>query len=191
VAGIILAAGESQRFGQPKPLLLWRGEPFIRHSARTALEAGLSPVIVVTGEHASELQAACAGLGVELVHNPDWESGQSASVKAGLRQLPSEAGAVVFLLADQPQAPSGLVRLLVETHAAGLPPIVAPLVDGRRANPVLFDRLTFPDLMALHGDVGGRALFSKYPIAWVPWHDPSVLLDIDTPQDYQRLLELK
>jgi molybdenum cofactor cytidylyltransferase len=55
---------------------------------------------------------------------------------------------------------------------------------------VLFDRRIFPDLMALQGDVGGRALFAKYPITWVPWHDPGLLLDVDTPEDYQKLLDM-
>jgi molybdenum cofactor cytidylyltransferase len=127
---------------------------------------------------------------VELVHNPDWGEGQSASLRAGLRALNTEAGAAVFLLADQPQVSAGLIAGLIEAHAAGLPPVVAPLVDGQRANPTLFDRRTFPDLMALQGDVGGRALFSKYEITWVPWYDPSLLLDVDTMEDYQKLLEL-
>jgi molybdenum cofactor cytidylyltransferase len=126
---------------------------------------------------------------VQLLHNPDWQEGQSTSLKAGLRSLPPEVGGAVFLLADQPQIPAGLVRLLVEEHSTNLGLIVAPLVDGRRANPVLFDRRTFPILMALIGDVGGRALFAKYPITWVPWHDSAILLDVDTPEDYQRLLD--
>jgi CTP:molybdopterin cytidylyltransferase MocA len=53
----------------------------------------------------------------------------------------------------------------------------------------LFDRRTFPELLGLSGDQGGRVLFSRYPARWVPWHDPAVLQDIDTPEDYQRLLE--
>jgi len=190
IAGIILSAGESRRLGQPKALLSWKGAPFIHHVIKAARGAGLSPLVVVSGAHTTQVQAACAGMEVQLVHNPDWQEGQSASLKVGLRSLPSEVGGAVFLLADQPQIPSGLVRLLVEEHVAGLQPIVAPLVDGRRANPVLFDRLTFPSLMALSGDVGGRALFAKYRIAWVPWHDPAILLDVDTQEDYQKLLEL-
>jgi molybdenum cofactor cytidylyltransferase len=170
--------------------LEWRGEPFIRHVSRTALKAGLSPVIVVSGEQHAEIRKACNGLAVQHVHNPDWQSGQSTSLQSGLRHLPAETGGAVFLLADQPQIPDGLVRLLVETHASGLQPVVAPIVDGKRSNPVLFDRVTFPDLMALQGDVGGRALFSKYPIAWVPWHDSRILLDVDTPQDYRTFLEV-
>jgi molybdenum cofactor cytidylyltransferase len=190
VAGIILAAGEARRFGQPKALLEWRGEPFLRHVINAALGAGLSPVVVVTGAYASQIHQACAGLNVKWVYNPDWIKGQSTSLQAGLRAIGAEAGAAIFLLADQPQVSAGLIAVLFEAHAADLPAVVAPLVDGQRANPTLFDRRTFPELMALHGDVGGRALFSKYSITWVPWHDSNLLLDVDTPEDYQKLLEM-
>lgn len=190
IAGVILAAGKSSRFGQPKALLPWRGEPFIRHVIRAAHRAGLSPVVVVGGAHMPQIRLACADMEIQLIHNPDWEEGQSASLRAGLRALPSQFGAAVFLLVDQPQVPVGLIDALVEAHVGSLPSIVAPLVDGQRANPVLFDRRTFPELEALRGEVGGRALFSKYPITWVPWHDPRILLDVDTPDDYQTLLEM-
>ena len=146
--------------------------------------------MVVTGHAADQVQTALAGLPVELVHNPDWAAGQSTSVIAGLRQLPPQVGSVVFLLADQPRVPAGLVRSLVETHAATCSAIVAPLVQGQRANPVLFDRRTFPDLLSLTGDVGGRALFSRYPVSWLPWNDTSVLFDVDTLEDYQALLDI-
>jgi CTP:molybdopterin cytidylyltransferase MocA len=97
------------------------------------------------------------------------------------------AGAAIFLLADQPQVPSTILNALTEKHAQTLAPIIAPLVAGRRANPVLFDRATFPNLMALTGDVGGRAIFSKYPVTYLPWHDESLLLDVDTPEDLLKL----
>lgn len=190
-AGVILAAGAARRYGQAKLLLPWRGEPLVRHSARTALEAGLSPVVVVAGAGLDDVRQALEGLEVQVIHNPEWEAGQSASVRAGLRALPQLCGGAVFLLADQPQIPARLIQSLVETHAATLAPLVAPMVDGKRGNPVLFDRDLFPELLSLSGDTGGRGLFSRYPVAWVPWHDPAPLLDVDTPEDYRRLLEMQ
>jgi molybdenum cofactor cytidylyltransferase len=65
---------------------------------------------------------------------------------------------------------------------------VLPLATDRRAYPVLFDRETFPDLLALTGDTGGRALFQKYALDYVPWQDESLLLDVDTEDDYRKLL---
>lgn len=189
VGAVILAAGGAQRMGQPKPALVWRGRPLVQHVARAALDAGLAPVVVVTGSAAESVQAALGGLPVQVVYNADWQAGQSSSVKAGLKALPADLGAAVFLLADQPHTPAQLIAGLVEAHAATLSPLVAPLVQGQRANPVLFDRAAFPDLLSLSGDQGGRALFSRYRLQWVPWHDPAVLQDIDTPEDYQHLLE--
>jgi molybdenum cofactor cytidylyltransferase len=188
-AGILLAAGGASRLGRPKQILEWRGEPLVRHAARAGLAAGLDPLIVVTGHAAEAVQAAQSELPVRIVHNADWNAGQSTSVIAGLRAAPPESGAAVFLLADQPRVPPALVRGLIDAHAVSLAPIVAPLVDGQRANPVLFDRVTFPELLSLSGDTGGRALFSRYPVSWFPWHDSLAALDVDTPADYERLLE--
>jgi molybdenum cofactor cytidylyltransferase len=190
-AGIILAAGASTRMGRPKPLLLWRGEPFIRQVAHTALAAGLAPVVIVTGAHDLEIRAAVRDLPVQVIHNAEWGAGQSTSIRSGLHALPPETGSAIFLLADQPHIPIELVKAVKDQHAQTLAPIVAPLIEDRRANPVLFDRVTFSDLLSLSGDVGGRAVFSKQRVTYVPWHDASLLLDVDTPEDYERLTRLE
>ncbi len=190
VAGVVLAAGGSTRLGRSKPLLDWHGQPFVRAVASTALAAGLQPVVVVTGSQADDVGLALAGTPVSIVHNAAWESGQASSIRAGLQAVPATAGAVVFLLADQPQVDADVISALVGQHAAGLDPIVAPLVMmERRGNPVLFDRVTFPDLLTVQGDVGGRALFSKHRVQYLPWYDERLLLDVDTEEDYRRLLE--
>jgi len=196
VAGIVLAAGESSRFGQPKQLLDWKGQPFVHAAARTALEAGLSPVIVVTGANAEPVEAAVRDLDVKIVRNVEWKSGQASSIRAGVRTLTpaplpageGKVGACIFLLIDQPQVTAPVLRALAEKHAEGLFPILAPMVQGQRANPVLFDRVTFPDLLTLEGDVGGRAIFHKHRVEYLPWHDDRLLLDVDTPETYQRLI---
>lgn len=190
-AGIVLAAGGSSRLGQPKQLLDWHGKPLVWHAACKALNSGLSPVLVVTGAHAAEVETALQDLPVIITHNPDWQAGQSTSVVRGVGELPPETGSVIFLLSDQPQVSETLIRSLQDLHRQTLAPIVAPLIGGRRANPVLFDRVAFPDFSSLSGDTGGRALFSRYRIEWLPWHDETLLLDVDTPEDYQRLLEME
>lgn len=188
VAGIILAAGESKRFGSPKQLLDWNGKPFVRLVAEIALAAGLHPVVVVTGSNADAVSSTILGLQLTIRHNSDWQTGQSSSLQAGLRALPSGTSAAIFLLADQPQVTPTVLRALVERHSLDLSPVVAPQVQGQRANPVLFDQVTFQDLASLTGDVGGRAIFSKFPVTYLPWHDECLLADIDTPKDYRKLV---
>ncbi len=209
VLAVILAAGAASRYGQPKQLLDYHGQPFVRRVAQTALAAGLSPVRVVTGANAEAVEAAVADLDVEIVRNAKWQEGQASSIRAGLDPLPApppnptelrriwgrlarqqrgRVGAVIFLLADQPQVTQHVLAALKARHAEGLFPIVAPLIADRRGNPVLFDRDTFPDLLKLTGDVGGRALFREYPVEYIPWHDEGLLLDVDDENDYRKLL---
>ncbi len=190
VGGIILAAGGSSRFGEPKQLLLWKGVPLIRHAAKAALEAGLSPVIIVVGASAEEVTSAVKDLPVRIVNNHAWAAGMSASIKSGMEVLPKDIGGVVFMQGDQPQIPPALIRSLVELHEATLNPIIAPQIDGQRGNPILFDASTFGKLSSLDGDIGGRAIFGQYQVRWVPWHDPKILLDIDSPEDYQNFLRI-
>lgn len=188
VAAIILAAGGSERLGKSKQMLEWKGKPFVCQVAEKALASGLDKVIAVTGSDAETTEAALQGLDIQIVRNKDWQAGQSSSVKAGLAALPARIGAALFMVVDQPQLPIALIDALRAEHAATLAPIVAPLVDGHRSNPVLFDRSTFADFASLEGDVGGRAIFSKHQVTWVPWLDPSISIDVDTLEDYDRLL---
>lgn len=187
-AGVILAAGNATRFGSPKQLLDWRGKPFVRQVAETALHAGLEPVYVITGHHHAEIEVCLSGLPVRVIQNLYYKNGQSESIKLGIKSLPDSIGANIFLLADQPQIPVEVIKALKERHSQTLSPIIAPLVlEERRANPVLFDKITFPDLLQLTGDVGGRAIFDKYKVDYLPWHDDILIFDVDTPEDYEKL----
>ncbi len=186
VAGVVLAAGGSQRLGQPKQLLLWRGRPLVWHAVQAARQGGLAPIIVVAGAQADAVRAALAGEPVRVVDNPRWEQGQSTSMQRGLQASTPGVEAVVFLLSDTPFVDGTLVRELRRTHGRSLAPIVAPQAGGRWANPVLFDRETFPALARVTGDRGGRALFHRYAITGVPW-DERILIDVDSPEDVGRL----
>jgi len=190
-AGIVLAAGAAQRMGQPKQLLAWQGEPLVRRQARIALEAGLDPVIVITGAYADQVAGALAGLKLRVVNNSEWAAGQSTSLRAGLAGVGKDSGSAVFLLADQPFVDAEVIRRLVAEHARTLAAIIAPLVGGRRANPVLFDRRTFGDLAELEGDSGGRQVMGKWGVHLVEWEDARLLVDVDDMEDYLRALELK
>lgn len=190
IAGVVLAGGGSTRFGRPKPLLDFHGQPFVRAVSRTALTAGLSPVVVVVGARGDDVERAVDGLSVTVVRNREWTSGQSSSVRAGIAALPARTGAAIFLMADQPHVSLAVLDALIHSHALGLHPVIAPVVSGQRATPVLFDAETFADLSCLSGDQGGRPVIQKRGYEPVPWTDDSLLLDVDTPEDYARLCGL-
>src|SRR4030095_11136597 len=161
-----------------------------RAVVKTGLEAGLSPVIVVTGAKGENVQAAVHDLKVTVLTNENWKNGQGSSIKKGVQvlQVGDNVGAAIFLLVAQPQVTKSILQALMEKHAEGLHPVVAPMVMDQRANPVLFDQVTFSDLMELEGDVGGRAIFHMNHVEYLPWHDDRLLLDVDTPEQYQRLI---
>jgi len=188
LAGVILAAGGSSRLGEPKQLIEWRDHPLIWHAVRAA--EGLDQVVVVIGERADELRKALKKEPVDLVENQAWDSGQSSSVRAGLESISNRMEAVIFLLADMPYVSVELVGALAQRYRQTMSPLVATWAGGRRANPVLFDREAFPDLLKLQGDQGGRAIFRRYEREFVEWDD-TVLLDVDTPEDLERLRELE
>jgi len=189
IAGIILAAGGGVRMGRTKQLLAWRGKPMIRQIAEKALKSGMDPVVVVTGFDAHKVAEALEGMAVQIIFNPGWESGQASSITVGVENLSDGVGAAVFLLSDMPGIPMDILHEEIRIHQTENLSILCPRVDNQRVNPVLFDRSTFNDLMCLTGDTGGRQLFDRYSIRWLDWTESAAFLDVDTPEDYQKLLE--
>ncbi|MCS7038393.1 MAG: selenium cofactor biosynthesis protein YqeC, partial [Anaerolineae bacterium] len=98
LSAVVLAAGGSVRFGAPKQLALWQGQPLLRHVVLQVLAAPVQEIVVVLGAHYEETAAVLAGLPVTLVYNPDWEAGQSTSVRAGLRACAPQTQAALFIL---------------------------------------------------------------------------------------------
>ncbi|MDX1658663.1 MAG: nucleotidyltransferase family protein [Nitriliruptorales bacterium] len=187
MAGLVLAAGAGQRFGDAtKQLALLDGKPLVRHVVDAALAAGLDQVVVVVGHDAGSVAAALPDLpGVEVVRNEQYRAGQAASVRAGIGALAADVEAVVVLLADQPGvSPSAVrrVRAAVEDGAE----VARARYDDGPAHPVGLAREVFARLLALSGDRGARAIFDEVDVIEVDV-DGSRPPDVDTPADLARL----
>jgi len=189
VAAIVLAAGESARMGQPKPLLPWdRGQTVIEAIVARLVALRLAEIVVVTGHQAADVARAVAWLPVRVVHNPDYrQGGMISSVQAGLRALSPEIAACLVVMGDQPALNARVVDQVLLAYARGRGEIVAPEYEGRRGHPVLFDSRYWPELLALQ-EGAPRDVIARYPdrLHLVPVSDDSILRDIDTPQQYRR-----
>jgi molybdenum cofactor cytidylyltransferase len=184
IAAIVMAAGLSSRMGVNKLLQDWRGKPLLRWTVEAALQSDARPVIVVTGHEAAKIEAALRGLDVQFVHNPDYQTGLSASVKAGLSAAPPSADGALMLLGDMPQVSAALInRMLAAFSPADGRSICIATHQHRRGNPVLWARSFFPEIEALAGDAGAKSLLALHEeLVCEIDADRAVLRDIDTPE---------
>ncbi len=193
VAAIVLAAGRSTRFsggaeGATKLVAQFDGAPLVRRSVEAAIGSEAKPVVVVTGHAREQVMDALAGLDFLEARNPDYARGIASSVKAGLAALPPSCEGALIFLADMPRVTADLARSLIAAFASD-PGVdaVAPLVDGRRGNPVLLSRRLFAPAMRLDGDEGARKLLMREGarVVEIAVDDLGAAFDVDTPEALQ------
>src|SRR3954452_2816817 len=128
IGGVILAAGGSARFGRPKQLVSFRGESLVRRASSVLLSAGCSPVAVVVGEDAADIEAELAGLRCDVVVNREWREGVASSIRAGLQhvvQADHDIEGLLLLACDQPLVDAISLRDMIHLQATSDRPIVA------------------------------------------------------------------
>lgn len=187
---IILGAGNSSRLGQPKQLLMYKGRTLICQMAEEAIEAVGSPVVLVTGANAPQIQEKLCGFALEIVENQQWVDGMGSSISTGIKALTKYEGlaGVIIMVCDQPFVNAGLLRQLMDQQVIAGKGIIACTYDNTAGTPVLFSNTYFEALEALQGHEGAKKILqqSTDDLALVPF--PLGVLDIDTAEDYQRLL---
>jgi molybdenum cofactor cytidylyltransferase len=188
VAGVVLAAGTSTRMGRNKLLFDIEGEPLVRRAVKHALEARLDPVIVVLGHEADRVQREVADLPCRTTVNADYALGVNGSLKTGVRAVPTDAQAVVVILADMPFVTADMIAALVARYRAGTAPLVISDYAGVNAPPMLYDRRLFSELQTMEGEGCGRQVVKRHrsEAAVVSWPE-AALTDMDVPEDYERV----
>ena len=174
--------------GKAKLLLPLEGKPLVRWSVE-GLAAHVDLVMVVTPPDDAALRVALDGLDVRFVTNPHPEAGQGTSIAAGARTLPAGTEAVIVALGDQPRLPPEILTTLLAAFRREGKPIAAPVYKGTQGTPVVFASSIFPELRALDGDAGARAIVRRDPgrVTHVTL-DIDMPPDVDTPEDYARLV---
>jgi len=190
VGAIVLAAGASSRMpGSQKLLLEFEGKPMVRHAMESASEGGCHQVVVV---YASDDVRAAVDGHAELIHNPKAKTGMASSLQVGLRAMRDEIEAAVIVLGDQPLVGSRTIAALMRAwrREGSRPAVAVAQAHGEWAPPVVLAREMWVDRLALTGDAGARQVLQGHPelLDMVP--APGRPDDIDTPEDYAKIVRL-
>ncbi len=188
IAGIVLAAGLSQRMGSPKLLLPWHGRTVVESVVAVLREGGVDRILVVVGGDREAVERALGNEAVEFILNPRFTEGEMLlSIQAGLAAMGDEAQAALLTPGDLPSIRSATIRALLGAAEGAPDRICVPVHGGRRGHPVLIPRGYWSDLQALGEGQSLRGFLRarEGELLRVEVQDPGIHADIDTPADYQ------
>ncbi len=183
IGAVLLAAGASTRMGAPKQLIRFDGVSLLRRAAEAAIGSGASPVVVVLGAHAEEMEPELEGLNVEVVVNEEWAAGMSTSLRVGVRalvEMAPDTGGALITLCDQPFVTGAHLADLVSSFRA---PITASHYNRTLGVPAVFHCSVFGELESLEGDAGARRLIQRFGAETKAFDLPEAAIDLDTPID--------
>jgi molybdenum cofactor cytidylyltransferase len=191
VAAVVLAAGLSTRMGQPKLLLDWGGKTVVQTVLETLYDAGIERIYTVVGANREAVQESIFSLSfpVETIFNPNYSNGEMTdSIIVGIQSVPRDAEAVLIVLGDQPQMMAEVIRGVLSAYQKTGSKIIVPSYQFRRGYPWLIDRSLWGELENLNSSYTLRDFLGKHQdqIHYFEVDTPTVLQDLDTPQDYQQ-----
>ena len=189
IAAIILAAGLSRRMGQAKMLLPWGNTTVIGQVVATVIAGGMDKIVVVAGGNQNQLETALQGRPVEFVYNPNYANGEMLeSLQAGVNSLPDSINAAVIVLGDQPQMQANPLTLVCAAFQRTQAGLVIPSYHFRRGHPWLIERSLWPAILALRAPGTLRDFIRTHEgsIVYQEVDTPTILSDLDTPEDYRR-----
>jgi molybdenum cofactor cytidylyltransferase len=198
IVAVVLAAGESSRMGRPKALLPIDGVRFIEKIVAALKSTRVDEIITVLGHNAEEMWQKISDLAVTIVVNPNYKQGQLSSLIAAINSIQSSKDCVsvdgiLVHLVDHPYINPDLVNLMIDRFYETKKLIVVPRYQGRRGHPVIFSRALFAELLAAPIDQGAKAVVQAHrgDTLEIDTEDEGVTIDIDTPEEYRKHVEVK
>lgn len=181
---VILAAGSSSRLGSPKQLIEWHGKPLLRHLTEQAI-ATHAPVTIILGANAESIRPSLHGLSAQILMNEHWHEGMSSSIRLATHSI--EADALLLMVCDQPLVTTEHLKALLEAAGTTNATIIASAYAGTLGVPALFERSMFDKLAQLEGQQGAKAILQRHSdaVQSIPFAEGE--LDLDTPDDVDRL----
>lgn len=187
VGAIILAAGKSEAFKEFRPMMQVGQTTMIQKEIDTLRQAGVSPIVVVTGYQAETLEKHIAHRGVIFVRNKRHEASKMYdSVRLGLRRVQKKVDRVLLMPADMPMVSAETVTRMMEAGGAA----AIPVCQGRSGHPVMLSQELFSFLLDYEGNGGLRGAMDAcgMEIGRVELEDPGVLLGSNSSEEYEELL---
>lgn len=192
IGAILLAAGQSSRLGTPKQLLSYEGTTIFQHILQTAIASNAHPIVVVLGAHADIIEKKIDRKTAQVVVNVLWPEGMASSIRQGIQTLleinPFAEGAIL-ITCDQPYVTTSLLNDLIEARQNTGKPIITCSYADTFGPPTLFHKSIFPELVQLKGDIGARSILRHHADKVEAILFPEGKLDIDTNEDYEKLLK--
>jgi molybdenum cofactor cytidylyltransferase len=192
VFGVILAAGRSSRMGQPKMDLPWEKTTILGSVISRFHAGGVACIhVVINPMRKPEPVEEISGLSIKYIDNPDAEmEDMLVSIQTGLRSLPSTCLYAMICPGDQPTIAASTVKLLIEATSTGNRKLIFPSYRMRRGHPWMIHRELWDEILSLAKDDNVRTIIDRHTneIFYVNI-DSDRPADIDTPEDYQELLQ--
>lgn len=193
VAAIVLAAGASRRMKQAKMTLAYKDSTVLGTVLTALYSAGVNPLIVVIGGAKDAVEKALSDLPFEVIctYNPEYEHTEMLdSLQIGMQHLPDDTDAFLIVLGDQPQIQAEVVRAMVQEYESTGQTLLIPSYRMRRGHPWLVGKAHWQSLRDLQSGQTMRDFIQRHQnqIHYLVVDTPSILEDMDTPEDYQRAI---
>jgi molybdenum cofactor cytidylyltransferase len=187
ITGIVLAGGGSRRMGRPKALLRVGDESFLERAIGILDRGGCNEVVVVLNDDDPEIHRLAQSSGARTTRGGGAATEQVESLRSGLRALKRRVDAVVVIPVDHPLARPDTVAALIAAFRRCGAPIVRPSYNGQPGHPVLFGSAVFPEFLEADLAEGARTVARRHEqeIEEVSVDDRGVVLDVDTPEEYE------